>query len=107
MYRQILVRPAYRRFQHIFWRESPLHELKKYQLITVTYGLNCAPYLALRVLRDIAEHDCLDFPAVKDAILTQTYVDDVYVGADFLADILQLQSNLKYVLKGEGFQLKK
>lgn len=55
MYRQILVLPQYRKYQHIFWRASPCDELKLFQLNTVTYGLNCAPYLALRVLRDIAE----------------------------------------------------
>jgi len=107
MYRQILVQPAYKRFQHIFWRESSLHELREYQLNTVTYGLSCAPYLALRVIRDIAENDCTDFPAVRDVLLNQTYVDDVCVGADTLSDLLRLQSDLGYVLKGAGFQLKK
>lgn len=107
MYRQILIQPPYKPFQHIFWRESPLHELKEYQLNTVTYGMSCAPYLALRVLKDIAEQDCSDFPAVRDAILSQTYIDDMCVGADTVSHILKLQCDLENILKGAGFQLKK
>lgn len=55
MYRQILVNPEYRPFQHIFWRDSPLAELKEYEPNTVTYGVNCAPYLATRVMKSIAD----------------------------------------------------
>ncbi|CAI6355610.1 unnamed protein product [Macrosiphum euphorbiae] len=82
MYRKILMRSEYRYFQHIFWRSSPLDELKEYQLNTVTYGVNCAPFLARCVLKDIAENECNDFPEVLDGLRYQTYVDDICLGAD-------------------------
>lgn len=107
MYRQILVTPSFRRFQHIFWRESPLEKLQEYELNTVTYGVNCSPYLAMRVLQSIADNDCVEFPAVREALLTQTYVDDVCSGADTEEEILQLQSALISVLQKAGFELKK
>jgi len=106
-YRPILVHPQYRSFQHILWRASTTDECKEYQLNTVTYGVNCAPYLALRVLQDIAEQEGSDFPTVKDALLHQTYVDDVCVGADTTNELLKLQSDLQLVLGRAGLDLKK
>lgn len=60
MYRQIKVLPQYRACQHTLWRSSPHKELIEYELNTVTYGVNCAP-----------------FPSVCDALCHQTYVDDI------------------------------
>jgi len=107
MYRQILVLPEYRGFQHILWRSSSLDELKEYQLNTVTYGINSAPFLALRVLKDIADHECVEFPEVQNGLREQTYVDDICLGADNVNELLTLQSNLCSVLKRAGFDLKK
>ncbi|XP_008182023.1 uncharacterized protein LOC103309123 [Acyrthosiphon pisum] len=46
MYWKILMRPEYRSFQHMFRCSSPLEALKEYRLNTVTYGVNCALFLA-------------------------------------------------------------
>lgn len=54
MYRQILVAPKYRTFQHILWRASPHDKVQEFELNTVTYGIGTAPYLALRVLKEIS-----------------------------------------------------
>ncbi|XP_025407331.1 uncharacterized protein LOC112681281 [Sipha flava] len=107
MYRQIRVTPEHRRYQHILWRDSPHVELKTYELNTVTYGVNCAPFLAIRVLHHIAEHDCTHFPDVRNALLFSTYVDDICVGADTVEAAITLQSNLISVLGQGGMQLKK
>jgi len=68
MYRQIEVLPQYRRYQYNLWRESLQAAVKEYALNTVTYGINSAPYLALRVLRYIANAECVDQPDVKGAL---------------------------------------
>ncbi|XP_050065977.1 uncharacterized protein LOC126555053 [Aphis gossypii] len=107
MYRQILIRPEYRRFQHIFWRFSPVEELKEYELNTVTYGVNCAPFLALRVLKDIADNECQDFPEVRDGLRYQTYVDDICLGADTEELLSKVQSELIAVLGRSALELKK
>jgi hypothetical protein len=107
MYRQILIAPEHRCYQHILWRASPHDQLLSYELNTVTYGVNCAPFLAIRVLRQIAEHDCSNFPQVKQALLFNTYVDDICVGADTEAEVLDLQSSLVTVLGRSGLELKK
>ncbi|KAL4153154.1 hypothetical protein QTP88_000987 [Uroleucon formosanum] len=107
MYRQVLVAPEYRPLQHVLWRASPHDELVEYELNTVTYGLNCAPFLALRVLAAIADEDCVGHDAVRDALLRQTYVDDICVGADSVDDVLTLQRNLTSILSKSGLVLKK
>lgn len=72
MYRQITVLPKYRSFQHIFWWPRPLDELLEYQLNTVTYGLTCAPFLALRVLQNVADEDCSTSPEADTYVLELT-----------------------------------
>ncbi|KAL4083557.1 hypothetical protein QTP88_028873 [Uroleucon formosanum] len=107
MYRQILVKPEHRKFQHVLWRASPHDAVREYELHTVTYGVNCAPFLALRVLQYIASNDCEHFDSVRHALLRQTYVDDICTGADSIAELLQVQSDLIGVLKKSGLELKK
>jgi hypothetical protein len=107
MYWQISVLPTYRKYQHIVWRESPYDKLCDYELHTVTYGVNCAPFLALRVLKAIAAEDCDKFVSVRAALERQTYVDDICAGADTEQEALELQSNLIMVLKRSGMELKK
>ncbi|XP_060871407.1 uncharacterized protein LOC132945655 [Metopolophium dirhodum] len=107
MYRQVSVSPSHRRYQHILWRSSPEQMLQAYELNTVTYGVNCAPYLAIKVLRSMAEQDCNDLPFIKEALLYQTYVDDICAGGDTLDEALSLQDGLIQVLHGAGMELKK
>uniref|UniRef100_A0A2S2PC01 Integrase catalytic domain-containing protein n=1 Tax=Schizaphis graminum TaxID=13262 RepID=A0A2S2PC01_SCHGA len=107
MYRQIQVLPEYRKYQHILWRSSPHDQLVEYQLNTVTYGVTCAPFLAIRVLQSIAETDCVDADHVRDALLYQTYVDDICVGADSVEEALEFQSSLQRILAKSGLELKK
>ncbi|KAL4154263.1 hypothetical protein QTP88_002088 [Uroleucon formosanum] len=107
MYRQILILPEYHQFQHILWRPSPHDELVEYELNTVTYGVNYAPYLALRVLQTIASDDCDNFEFVRNALTRQTYVDDICDGADTMPNVLKLQSDLISVMHKAGLELKK
>lgn len=94
MYRQIIVIPKFRRFQHILRWSSPLDMLKECQIYTTIYRVNSAPSLALRVLKDIVEHECVKVFAVRTGLPRQTYVDDFYLDADSVKNLLALQSNL-------------
>lgn len=107
MYRQILVLPEYHGFLYILRRSSPLEKLKEYLLNTVTYDISSATFLVLRVLKDIANHDCVEFPDVQNGLREQTYVYEIWLGADSIDKLLILQFNLCSVLKRAGFDLKK
>ncbi|KAF0709228.1 Integrase catalytic domain-containing protein, partial [Aphis craccivora] len=107
MYRQILILPEFRTYQHILWRASPHEQLVDYELNTVTYGVNCAPFLALRVLQEIAAGDGVPFPSVRDALNHHTYVDDICYGANTVEDVVAVQHDLNTVLARSGLELRK
>lgn len=46
--------------------------------------MNCALYLALRVLRHIVDNDCSEVPNVATVLRHQTYMDDICVGKESL-----------------------
>ncbi|CAD6230177.1 GSCOCG00012152001-RA-CDS [Cotesia congregata] len=52
MYRQFLVRKQDRKFQRILWRNEA-KKLQTYELNTVTFGITCAAYLAIRCLHQL------------------------------------------------------
>lgn len=90
MYRQVLVLPQYRKYQHVLWRASPHDELGEYELHIVTYSLNCAPFL---VLQEIVSDDCDNSDSVCNALTHHTYVDDICDRANSVEKVLRLQSN--------------
>ncbi|XP_011699594.1 PREDICTED: uncharacterized protein LOC105456915 [Wasmannia auropunctata] len=65
MYRQISVHPEDRDLQRILWGTE---EVTEHQLNTVTYGLACAPFLAIRVLRQLADDEGDRFPLADAAV---------------------------------------
>ena len=64
MFRQILVDPRDCNYQRILWC-SPDNRVVAYRLLTVTYGLACAPYLANNVIRQLARDERDRFPLAK------------------------------------------
>lgn len=61
MYRQILVHSE-DRMQQILWRCKAQDNIQEYRLNTVTYGLVCAPFLAMRTLRQLAKDEGKRYP---------------------------------------------
>ncbi|XP_070144619.1 uncharacterized protein [Drosophila kikkawai] len=73
MYRQIRVNPDHTRFQRILF-PNKYGELCDYELDTVTFGVNCAPFLAIRVLQQLAQDIQGQYPLASDIILNFMYV---------------------------------
>lgn len=48
-----------------------------YQLNTITYGTTSAPYLAIRVLRQLADDYKNEFPDESKMLTFDSYVDDI------------------------------
>ncbi|XP_073811882.1 uncharacterized protein [Musca autumnalis] len=55
MYRQILVRSDHTPFQLILFRNHPGETIHDFKLQTGTVGVICAPYLAIRILLQLAD----------------------------------------------------
>ncbi|XP_043485344.1 uncharacterized protein LOC122513137 [Leptopilina heterotoma] len=64
MYRQIKVHADDQKLQRILWMDST-NNIVDYQLTTVTYGLACAPFLALRTVQQLIEDEGSRFPLAK------------------------------------------
>ncbi|XP_065362180.1 uncharacterized protein LOC135955751 [Calliphora vicina] len=107
MYRQILVNPSHTPFQRIIFRNSPQDEPQDFELNTVTFGVNCAPYLAIRTLLELAKSCEQSNPAVSNILRNYMYVDDVLAGAHTLSTALKDRDELIDVLQSAGFSLRK
>ncbi|XP_025407092.1 uncharacterized protein LOC112681043 [Sipha flava] len=107
MYRQILLKPNDCAYQHILWRESPEEEVIEYELRTVTYGVTSALYLAIQCLHELDAQAGSKFPAVKNILNRQTYVDDIVVGADTEVELSIIQRDIIGLLNSCGCTLKK
>ncbi|XP_052754454.1 uncharacterized protein LOC128201460 [Galleria mellonella] len=107
MYRQILIRPEDRSYQHIFWRKDPNDPLKEYELNTVTYGVSSSPYLAIRTLRQLAEDYESQFPLAAQVVREDTFMDDITTGAVSIEAAKLLKDELVALLQLGKFELRK
>ncbi|XP_011884102.1 PREDICTED: uncharacterized protein LOC105571243, partial [Vollenhovia emeryi] len=105
MYRQIVVHPDDRYLQRILWTEGK--QATDYCLNTVTYGLARAPYLALRVLRQLASDESNRFPLGAEVLKRDVYMDDILGGAATLETCRQLRHQVSMLCTAGGFPLRK
>nr|XP_034835559.1 uncharacterized protein LOC117992019 [Maniola hyperantus] len=121
MYRMIEIQREDQRYQLIFWRESPKLPLQLFALTTVTYGMKCSPYLAIRTLRQLAEDESrtpkgesdqgeMDSSGLAEAahvLQTSVYMDDILSGAPTLPEAQRLKKDIIHLLFLGGFELRK
>lgn len=86
---------------------GPTIQSKQYTLNTVTFGTTCAPFLATRTLRQVAEDESQRFFRASEVVNRDFYVDDCLTGADNLENASKLQNDLIDLLKRGGFNLRK
>lgn len=107
MYRQILVYNEDSQFQRILFRREADKPIEDFALKTVTFGVNCTPYIAIRTLNQLS-HDCKDkFPQAAHIIRNETYVDDILSGAHDIKSAVDSLSLLINALKSAHFPLTK
>jgi len=75
---------------------------KLYELSTATYGTSCAPFLAVRVLDQLAHDYQHDFPTAAKIFKEQFYVDDVLRGAHTEEELIRNQNKLIQLMKCAG-----
>ncbi|XP_073841583.1 uncharacterized protein [Musca autumnalis] len=107
MYRQIFVHEKDQQFQRILFRSSPLEKVEDYCLKTVTFGVNCAPYLAIRTLLQLSDDSKDSHPTASQILKSQIYVDDILSGAHSLTEAKSYLHEVIDLLHSGGFPLKK
>lgn len=107
MYRQIIVHPKDRDFQRILFQNNDNGPIKGFRLKTVTFGLNCAPFLAIRTLLQLASDSTAQYPTVASILRKETYVDDILSVGFSIDEAINSLNLLREVLNSAGFPLKK
>ena len=107
MFRQIRVHLDNVDFSRILFRPQLDRSIQSYQLLTVTYGTVPAPYLAMRVLKQLAHDDDLSFPKARKILLNSLYVDDILFGPDDIRSLQEAREQLISLMSRGGFHLRK
>ncbi|XP_055918732.1 uncharacterized protein LOC129950839 [Eupeodes corollae] len=107
MYRQILVKDADQYYQLILWRYNLDQPIKVFKLKTVTFDTACAPYLAIRVLHQVAEDEGENYPKGSIAVREEMYVDDFISGGDSIDETRIRREETRALLASAGFKLRK
>ncbi|XP_058840968.1 uncharacterized protein LOC131696445 [Topomyia yanbarensis] len=107
MYRQVLVDEQDTPLQRIVWRVSPDTSMETFELKTVTYGTASAPYLATRVLQQLADDERDEYPKAAEVLRKDFYVDDLFSGGGNVAETIALRKQLDALLLKGGFELRK
>lgn len=105
MYRQIFVHPSQRKLLRILWRSDMSQPVTHYQLNTVTFGTACAPFLATRVIKQIALDNQMEFPEASSIIERSFYVDDLLYGIDSIEEGTRTLTHIRYLLIKAGMSL--
>nr|XP_041630542.1 uncharacterized protein LOC121501974 [Drosophila kikkawai] len=106
MYRQIRLNQEHTPFQRILFRNGQ-GDISDFELQTVTFGVNCAPFLALRTLQQLSDDVNAQYPRASHIISNYMYVDDVLAGAHTEADAILAIQELQAALDSAGFPLRK
>ncbi|XP_011705715.1 PREDICTED: uncharacterized protein LOC105460917 [Wasmannia auropunctata] len=105
MYRQVLVHKADRDLQRVVWRSDRRDATQEYQLNMVTYGLTCAPFLAIRALQQLASDEGERFPQGVRVLRQDVYVNDVLT--DTSTEGRSIRDQLIQLCMAGGFPLRK
>ncbi|XP_024875956.1 uncharacterized protein LOC112457263 [Temnothorax curvispinosus] len=106
MYRQIQIHPDDWDFQRIVWIDL-LGKFIIFILLTVTYGLNCAPFLALRAFEQLIRDEGHKFPLAIPTMKKKRYVDDFFGGEDTIQNARRVVEQVNSLCMAGGFPLKK
>ncbi|XP_059223171.1 uncharacterized protein LOC131996976 [Stomoxys calcitrans] len=107
MYRQIWLHKEHTRFQRIVFRKDPKAVLKDFELKTVTFGVNCAPFLAIRTLLQLASDVEKELPLAAKILRHMMYVDDALAGAHEVTLAIAARDQLIQALSSAGFSMRK
>ncbi|GFV46444.1 reverse transcriptase domain-containing protein [Trichonephila clavipes] len=89
------------------WKTGANEEPVIYRLKTVTYGTASAPFLAIRIPKQLAIDEDSRFPLASKVALQDVYMNDVVSGAQNLDTARQLQCQLQNMLETCGMKLHK
>ncbi|XP_055714786.1 uncharacterized protein LOC129808906 [Phlebotomus papatasi] len=107
MYLQVLIHPPHRDYQRFVWRDDSSQNLTHYRFRTVCFGVASSPFLATRVLHQIALDEELFNPLASKALRNNFYVDDCVFSANSIEEAQSTKQQLIASLRQAGMELSK
>ncbi|XP_055714836.1 uncharacterized protein LOC129808954 [Phlebotomus papatasi] len=107
MYPQVLIHSPHKDYHRIIWRFDSSQPFKHYRSTGVCFGVSSSPYLATRVLLDLAGQGEVHYPLASAALKNNFYVDDCLISFPTLDQALECQQQLVDLLKSAGMSLSK
>lgn len=101
MYRHI-----WSEMDQIVFKKNPKNGLQNFELTTVTFGINCAPFLAIRTLLQLASDVETELPLSAKILLRMMYVDDAQAVAHDIEIAKKAREQLLKALSSAGFSMK-
>ena len=89
------------------WRFDKSEPIHNYRLTTVTYGLACSPFVAIRTLLKLAEDYGETYLIAAEAVRSEMYSDNVLSGAHSFEEALQKQEELIKLFKQGHLNVRK
>ena len=106
MFREVVLNQEERGLHHFFMR-SEIEDLEEWRMKRLTFGVTSSPFLATRLLRQVAEDYQQNFTITAESIITEFYVDDVLTGANTIDEAKFIIEELNSLLFNAGMKLRK
>ncbi|GAB0098440.1 Aspartic peptidase domain superfamily [Sergentomyia squamirostris] len=107
MYPQILIHPPHRDFFRILWQSIEGGPIEHFRARGVCFGATSSPYLAIRVLMDLAEKSEDSHRLASRLLKRCFYVDDCLASFSTATEAQEAASQLTELLSGAGMTLAK
>ncbi|KAG5880600.1 hypothetical protein JTB14_026571 [Gonioctena quinquepunctata] len=73
----------------------------------LVFGLSSSPFIAIRVILQLAEDERKNFPLAANILNEDIYIDDVCSGSSSLAEAKLIRNELINILRKGNFELRK
>lgn len=107
MYRMVRISQKHVDYQRIVWRDNVNEKIEDYRLLTVTFGMACAPYLAVKALQQVALDEGQYYPLAASRVPRDFYMDDLLTGCESETEAVKLYGEMNALLEKGGFTLQK
>ncbi|XP_052739710.1 uncharacterized protein LOC128198398 [Bicyclus anynana] len=106
-YFQLNLTPAHHAYQRILFRFDSTQPIDTYNFTVVSFGVSSSPYLAMRVVRQLAEDSKDKYPLASIEANNNMYMDDYINSVNSLDKAFETYQEMVKMFNSGGFNLVK
>lgn len=107
MYFQIKLDAKHHAFQRIIYRFDINSKFNTYEFNRISFGISSSPYLAMRVIRQLAADNRITYPLAAYEVENHMYMDDYVCSFDNIDIVEKTYKEMTTMLQSGGFNLVK